>query len=185
MGGMDLAMHYVCTHDQARRLIKAHEEFWVSNCGCRESKANCKRSRMDVCLIFDPADPGSGTGKHEITRAEADALVKEADDHYLVTRPWRNADRTRTDGICFCCDDCCGYFSDPNERCDKGDLRQKTDMDECIQCGVCVDLCYFHARVMVDDELRVTEDNCYGCGLCVPVCPVQCIEMVAAGEAVS
>jgi len=41
------ALHYVCTHDEARRLIAAHDRFWVSNCGCRESRAACNRSRID------------------------------------------------------------------------------------------------------------------------------------------
>jgi hypothetical protein len=75
---------------------------------------------MDVCLIFNPDDPGSGSGKKEVTLTEVMGIVQEAEEKHLVARPYRDKTRTVTDGICFCCDDCCGYFLDPSERCDKG-----------------------------------------------------------------
>ena len=176
----DLAMHYVCTHEKARQLVDAHSRFWVGNCGCRESHGTCARSRVDVCLMFTPDDPGSGSGKREVTRGEVDAILQEAEDKFLVTRPWRNAERNATIGICFCCDDCCGYFLDPSERCDKGELVAATDFDACTHCSACVDVCYFHARGMVEGKLAVDGELCYGCGLCVSVCPESCIRMVSA-----
>jgi len=178
MGESNLAMHYVCTHDKALDLINEHTRFWVSNCGCRERRGQCTRSRMDVCLMFNPDDSGSGSGKKEITLADAMEILREAESKHLVARPFRNKDRTDTDGICFCCDDCCGYFLDPKETCDKGKLIEKTDLKQCTQCGACESVCYFCARKMKKDKLMVNRDKCYGCGLCVDACPVNCIEMV-------
>ena len=171
-------IHYVCTHEKAKQLVESHSKFWVSNCGCREGRGSCARSRMDVCLMFYPSDPGSGSGKQEIPRQGAQAILQEAEDKHLVARPFRNQERTDTDGICFCCDDCCGYFLNPEEKCDKGELVAATDMELCTHCGVCADACYFKARKMDSGKLVIDEAACYGCGLCRDACPEECIEMV-------
>jgi ferredoxin len=178
MSQTELAMHYVCTHERAQEIFKAHNQFWVSNCGCRASRKQCARSRVDVCLIFNPNDPGSGSGKKEVSLPEVMGILQEARTKHLVARPFRNPDRTDTDGICFCCDDCCGYFLDPSERCDKGELIAETDFDLCSHCGECVAVCYFKARKMNENELMVENELCYGCGLCLAICPENCIQMV-------
>ena len=135
---------------------------------------------MDICLIFRDDIGSSGSCKKEIPLTEVLALFDEASEKKLVTRPYRNGEnRTVTDGICFCCDDCCDYFTDPLvEPCDKGEYRQLTDMAKCNFCGDCVPVCYFKARSMQDDELVITESNCYGCGLCVESCSENCIKMI-------
>ena len=178
MSQSDLAMHYVSTYEKAQDIIQSHSRFWVSNCGCRESRGQCARSRMDVCLMFNPDDSGSGTGKKEVTLAGVMEILQEARDKYLVTRPFRNEAKTETDGICFCCDDCCAYFLNPDERCDKGERIAATDFDLCSNCGNCVDVCYFKARKMNENRLTVENDLCYGCGLCIAICPENCIQMV-------
>jgi ferredoxin len=173
-----IPFHYVCTLEEAASLINARQKFWVSNCGCREARGQCKRSRMDVCLMFSEAFQGTGSGRHEITKAEAGALLREAREKNLVARPFRNGARTDTDGICFCCDDCCGYFLDTTEVCDRGKFVAETDMELCNNCGECVEVCYFEARTMKGEELASETDKCYGCGLCVSACPEDCIDMV-------
>ncbi len=172
--------HYVCTLEQARELIAGRERFWVSNCGCREERgAHCWRSRMDVCLQFRGSTAASGSGMREITAAEVEAIFREAEQSWLVARPFRRDDDfTVTDGICFCCDDCCSYFTNPEERCDPGESIELTDMDACTHCGICEDYCYFHARTMAEGQLSVNRDMCYGCGLCVASCPELCVALV-------
>jgi len=174
-----IPIHYVCTLDQARALCKSYQQFWVSNCGCREgNKKGCQQSRTDVCLMFSGGQNASGSGKREISKTEADAIFAEAVSKNLVARPFRSDDRTTTDGICFCCNDCCGYFLDPKETCDKGALIESTDLKACTHCGACVSVCYFGARMMKKEKLSVDQDKCYGCGLCVSACPTNCIGMV-------
>ena len=175
-------LHFVCTREQAQEIIGAHDDFWVSNCGCREERGKCDRSRIDVCLQFAPETAADGSGLKRISRSDVDAIMKEAAEKNLVTRPYRDyGTRTVTEGICFCCDDCCWYFLYRDEACDKGSLIEKTDMDSCTHCGVCAEVCYFSARCMEEDELVVSRDECYGCGLCADSCPEECVEMVRRG----
>jgi ferredoxin len=177
-------LHYVCTREEAAKLIGAFDRFWISNCGCRESRGRCERSRIDLCLQFCENTAADGSGIHEAKREEAEAILKEAEAKHLVVRPFRDeSTRTKVEGICFCCDDCCGYFTDPGDYdCDKGSLIEETDLEQCSQCGLCAEVCYFNARKMIGGEIQIKRDRCFGCGLCVDVCPVDCIRMVERAD---
>ena len=182
MDSQDLAFHYVATWDEAREIAGQFDRYWVMNFGCREERgAKCARSRMDLCLMFreDIAASG-GSGKREISRVELNEIFDEAKEKHLVSRPFRNeTDRTKTEGICFCCDDCCWHFLHPTEHeCDKGRMIERTQIDGCNDCGECVLVCYFGAKKMNAGRLSIDRDECYGCGLCVDVCPTECIQMV-------
>ncbi len=180
MSNQDIAFHYVCTLDEARQLIDSRERFWVSNCGCREGRNGCRRSRIDVCLIFSHEDGDSGgSDRREITREQVEDILREAETKNLVSRPFRDEkNMAEVGGICFCCDDCCGYFLDPTDICDRGELVESTNLEVCNDCGECVDVCYFLARTVADGELTLDRDYCYGCGLCVSACPEGGIKMV-------
>ncbi len=171
--------HFVSTREEARRIIDDQERYWVSNCGCREGGSGCERSRMDLCLFFDTAMTGTGTDFREVDHAFVEGILEEAEEKHLVCRPFRYMDdRTRIQGICFCCDDCCYYFTaDLPDPVNEGTFIERTDMEACTQCGVCTEVCYFGARVMNENTLTIIRENCYGCGLCVDVCSVDCIEM--------
>lgn len=168
-------MHFVCTQAEARDLIEENQSYWVSNCECREAKGGCKRSRIDVCLSFTDAEDGNS--KHEVDFYHVVELLLEAENKKLVIRPYRSENREKVEGICFCCDDCCDYFMNAEEKCDPGDMIEQTDGQWCTACGDCVDICYFGARQIKDNELVLDEDKCYGCGLCVEVCPNNAIRM--------
>ncbi len=187
MSDCSFVFHYVCTHEEAKELITKHDRFWVSDCGCREKKESCGFSRKDICLIFRDDIGSSGKNMKPVSRAQVIDIILEAEHNNLVTRPYRNQDNPSvTDGICFCCKDCCDYFLNPDEnKCDKGQTIEKTDMAKCSQCGDCVEVCYFNARKMIDDELNVNRDNCYGCGVCVDNCPEECIAMIPANAIAS
>jgi ferredoxin len=96
---------------------------------------------------------------------------KISDKEEYIT--WSNEINTKLLNV-----DCCCFFSDrASEPADKGVSIEKTDLDSCIGCGLCVDVCYFKARKMEDGNLTIEREACYGCGLCVDVCPVNCITM--------
>jgi ferredoxin len=171
--------HFVCTREEARTIIDHHSLYWVSNCGCREGGSGCSYSRMDVCLFFDPEMGGTGSGLKEVDRNFVEGILKEAEETHLVSRPFHyEDDKTRIQGICFCCDDCCYYFIEGNELCGKGTFIEKTDSKSCIGCGACVEACSFGARTLREGRLEILRDACYGCGLCVDVCNQESINMV-------
>ena len=185
MSEKDLAFHYVCTREKAKDIVGQHDRFWVMNCGCREERGGCDRSRIDVCLMFRGDIPGSGgSGRKEISRDDVEEILREAEDKHLVTRPFRNEENmTQTEGICFCCDDCCVHFLKPGDySCDKGDLIQRTENDRCTSCGECTQVCYFGARKLDNEELQIDRDTCYGCGLCVDACPEDCVGMIPRNQ---
>lgn len=172
--------HFVCTLDEARGFVERAEEYWVSNCGCREERGGCARSRMDVCLQFRGNTAAGGSGMRQIARSEVEEILREVRSKMLVPRPFRDPEvRGGVEGICFCCACCCGYFRNQDEKCDKGPSIEETDLDACTGCGECVSACYFGAREVTADGLGVAADKCYGCGLCVDACEAGLIQMVA------
>jgi Pyruvate/2-oxoacid:ferredoxin oxidoreductase delta subunit len=179
MENNNIPIHFVGTPAEALKLIEEHSEFFVSNCGCRERKGKCERSRMDVCLMFYGDTVSSGSGKKKISKEQALEILNEAKGKFLVPRPFRSEDRSFIEGICFCCDDCCSYFECPEETCDKGQYISVTDNDICNHCGNCVDVCYFSSRIMNETQMVYDENLCYGCGLCADACALECIEMTA------
>lgn len=170
--GDDATMHYVSTYGEVEKVVAGAERFWVSPCGCREGGEGCKRSRHDVCLGFTAGSVSMADQAREISRAEAEDLARYCRERGLVARPFRNdKDKSITEGICFCCDCCCGYFAETEYKYDPGRFIELTDMPACIHCGVCAPSCFFRARVTENDKLVLYRDKCGGCGICVDVRP--------------
>lgn len=51
--------------------------------------------------------------------------------------------------------------------------RAVINPDKCTECGLCRELCRFHA---ISPEFRVDPIDCEGCGVCVHFCPADAIE---------
>jgi NAD-dependent dihydropyrimidine dehydrogenase PreA subunit len=49
--------------------------------------------------------------------------------------------------------------------------------DECVGCGLCVDVCPNNAIKMVDGVAVIDPDACIDCGACVGECPNGAITM--------
>jgi ferredoxin len=54
---------------------------------------------------------------------------------------------------------------------------RETELDECIGCGNCAEICPVDAVAMVDERPRVDEDWCIGCGVCAVSCPAEVISI--------
>ena len=179
-------VHFVSTFEEAERLVAERDEFWLMACGCRQGQGSsdhqCARSVHEVCLWFKNYE--GVEAQQKITKAEAQKLIKYGHEKKLVARPFRNSkDPSIIEGVCLCCDDCCFFFTKGNEQSDKGKLIESTDWEECTECGLCVDACYFKARTYSEDEgFAVDRKLCYGCGLCIEACPENCIEMTSRDE---
>jgi MinD superfamily P-loop ATPase len=51
--------------------------------------------------------------------------------------------------------------------------RAVIDPDRCTECGLCRDLCRFHA---ISPDFKVDPIECEGCGVCVHFCPADAID---------
>ncbi|MBN2379399.1 4Fe-4S binding protein [candidate division WOR-3 bacterium] len=161
-GEQDIAFHFVCTREEARDIIAQHDRFWVEDCGCRIRGSGCKRSRIDVCLYFDPGTDISGEGLKEVDKEFVEGILVEAEVNHLVSQPFRyREDKSRILGICFCCDDCCEYILDEDKKSDKGRFQEHTDLEICSNCGNCVEVCYFNVRKMSEGILVINQEGCW------------------------
>jgi MinD superfamily P-loop ATPase len=57
-----------------------------------------------------------------------------------------------------------------------GGRSPRVDLDKCTQCGLCTEVCRFHA---IEDGV-VDTVSCEGCGFCSHVCPEEAITMKEA-----
>lgn len=56
--------------------------------------------------------------------------------------------------------------------------KATVDVDKCVSCGKCVEVCSFGAMVMpAGGRAMVVELMCEGCGVCKLVCPTNAIEV--------
>jgi uncharacterized Fe-S center protein len=53
--------------------------------------------------------------------------------------------------------------------------------DACTYCGVCAEICPFHAITVNQDSRDYHEQKCFGCGACVDSCPSNALTFQDAG----
>lgn len=69
-------------------------------------------------------------------------------------------------------DACVEYAQMPHE-------KAVVDVETCVNCGMCLKVCFSDAMQPDKDNVYVKDENCVGCGGCFSVCPVKgTIEMV-------
>lgn len=56
--------------------------------------------------------------------------------------------------------------------------KPKIDLDKCIGCGKCKQVCVFDAIKIKDDKSELNYHLCEGCGACQVVCPQNAIKLV-------
>jgi ferredoxin len=169
--------HEVWTHEETRNAILKEDKFWTADCICRVSKGKtCKRG-LHVCLGFEPDFVPADRNVTPAERKEVERLLDFADEKNLVTRPFMDQDN-KIVASCFCCSCCCGLIAKEGANL-HGKLIQSTDGSLCDSCGICVPVCYFDARTLESEKLKVDNEKCMGCGLCADNCPLDAIEMVS------
>ncbi len=56
-------------------------------------------------------------------------------------------------------------------------FTRETNIEECIGCGACRDICPVDASVVVEGHAEVDLDWCIGCGVCAVTCPTGAISL--------
>jgi len=171
--------HVIWTMKEAREVIDKQENFWLSDCSCREGRGNkCKKGQR-VCLGFSEQATSTSTNRGRVDKAEVEKLLKFAAEEELVPRPFVDEDG-RAIAVCFCCPCCCDYIlGKPGTENVAGKSIERTDRSKCTACGSCVDICYFGARKIENGALKIDSAKCYGCGLCVDACAPGAVTMTA------
>ena len=135
-----------------------NETYSVAPCSCRVSRRimgeGCGHLEEDMCIqIGTPARGFIMAGKaRKITRDEAFAIMKKAEDNGLM-HEMPNIDGVgRTHALCNCCG--CSCFS--------------------LRTGE-----YFHTATMVRSNYlsSIDPDKCVACGECVEVCPMNALHL--------
>ena len=55
---------------------------------------------------------------------------------------------------------------------------RKTDPDQCVGCGECIDICPVDALSLEDGMAKVDEDWCIGCGVCATKCESDALHII-------
>jgi MinD superfamily P-loop ATPase len=73
-----------------------------------------------------------------------------------------------------------GLFLKPTieERREVGQMIPEVDLEKCIYCGRCAEVCQYHAIAVVGEKVLVFPELCHGCGSCTLNCPTEAIREV-------
>lgn len=176
-------------YDDARQLIEGSSgPIAIMNCICRQGKElqgqPCQQTEARrVCMTFRGAARQlveDGTAQ-TISREEALALAKRAEEDGMVLQPENTQD---PHFICFCCGCCCGVLTTAKQLPRPADYlhsnyRAAVDPERCTECETCHSRCPMDALESSNGATRVDDGRCIGCGLCVSTCPSEALTLVA------
>ncbi|MFX1414940.1 MAG: 4Fe-4S binding protein [Promethearchaeota archaeon] len=169
-------------------LITKSNVVGIASCYCREKqrkcgiRANCTHP-LNTCIHLS-----YGKSLHEIPfksnnleRSSKDYVKKlliNFEDIGLIHQIIFFPNPAYYYVICNCCPCCCLILSKFLKMgappLIKSDFIAVTNPELCKNCGICVNWCYFEARVL-NTKLEINTNLCFGCGLCVGKCPEKAI----------
>jgi electron transport complex protein RnfB len=179
----------VLPYERAEELVRAHNRFAVAPCICRREKRlvgeGCDKP-LETCLTFDSSAAfyeRNGLGR-AISREEALAILRQAEEAGLVLQPGNSKD---PDFICCCCGCCCGVLRNLKRYPQPGTLVSSAfvatvNLETCQGCGTCTERCQMEAVTVEGDKVILDVDRCIGCGLCVSTCPTGSLSLTRKPE---
>ncbi len=142
------------SYEEISAILDKNTLFAVADCSCRRSRRllgeGCGHLEKDMCIqLGKGAEYYIRTGKaREISREEADAIIKKAEDNGLMHNI-PNIDNGETHAICNCCG--CGCYATRNSAMfNAPDMTRSNyvavvDASKCVACGQCVENCPINA----------------------------------------
>lgn len=145
----------VKTYEELTPYIENAWKIAVTDCSCRRTRRimgeGCGHLEQDMCIMLDrAADFQVKTGHgHEISKEEAYAILKRAEDNGLIHEV-SNIDGTgAVSGICNCCECSClslrgGRLFNATDML-KSNFHAEVDREKCVACGQCMENCQMNA----------------------------------------
>lgn len=184
---IEVPMQGVLPNEQIGSIVEATTKIAVAHCPCRMSakilgRTDCPHS-LEVCLKYDEmaefvVDHGLA---REISKDEANHILKASEKEGLV----HMVDNAQGQIKHTC--NCCGHYcwnvgiirrrKIPRDQLMAVYFIRDTELDECIGCGSCADICPVDAVTMADDRPVLDENWCIGCGVCAVSCPAEVISI--------
>jgi len=187
--GISLAvdMQGVLPCEQIGPIVAAATTIAVAHCPCRMSakllgRTDCTHS-LEVCIKYDEmaefvVDRGLA---REISRDEALHILAASEREGLVHMVDNSQGQVKH--TCNCCGHYCWNVGIirrrkiPRDRLMAVYFTRETQLENCIGCGACADICPVDAVGMKDGLPEVEKDWCIGCGVCAVACPTGVISI--------
>lgn len=143
------------SYEEISHYLNDNDIFSVSDCSCRTSREamgeGCGHLKEDMCIqLGEGAEFYIRTGRaRQITREEAFAIIKRAEENGLVHQIPNTEGSGKTHAICNCCG--CSCFSLRMAELYKtpdmvrSNYVSQIDKDKCVACGECVQNCQVNA----------------------------------------
>ncbi len=172
-------------------IVKRSNIVGVSWCYCRSVQRKSDEPNCDHPL-YSCIHLGFGKSLYEIpyksynlkkvSNEEIQNLLDECDKKGLVHQLIYFPSPQFYYIICNCCPCCCvvlnKFLKFGSPQMIKSDFIATTDLEKCVDCGICEDWCHFETRKFVNDKIQFNPNRCFGCGICVSKCPNQAITLI-------
>ncbi len=185
---MQVPMQGVMPNEQMGAIVEAAEKIGLANCPCRMSasilgRTDCTHS-IEVCLKYDEmAEFVISRGlARQISKDEAMNLLARCEKEGLVHMVDNAGGQIKH--TCNCCGHYCWNVGIIHRRKIPRDqlmavyFTRETELEECIGCGACAEICPVRAVQMVNGLPQVDLDWCIGCGVCAVSCPAHVISII-------